>query len=269
MATYAIGDIQGCFLSLQKLLEKIQFDPYSDTLWFVGDLVNRGPASLETLRFIKQLGARQRVVLGNHDLHLLAIAKGARTPNPEDTLSAILTAPDREELLDWLIQQPLMHHDASLGFTMVHAGLSSKWDLNTALALAEEVSLVLQSPLATSFLQHMYGNEPSAWDNQLQGWERLRCITNYFTRVRFCFEDGRLELNTKGKIESNTNPALMPWFEVPNRQSAGLNIVFGHWAALRGVTSVANVFAVDTGCVWGYGLTALRLEDQQRFYVQA
>lgn len=266
MPTYAIGDIQGCFTPLQKLLEKIKFDPSRDVLWFTGDLVNRGPESLQSLRFIKQLGNRQRTVLGNHDLHFLAVAHGTQPLKTEDTIQDILNAPDRDELIAWLLHQPLLHHDETLGFTMVHAGLAPSWDLSTAIKLAYEVETILQSETAKDFFQHMYGNQPDHWSSDLLGWDRLRCITNYLTRARFCHLDGRLELKTKGKIGSNSSD-LIPWFQVPNRVNANLKIVFGHWAALSGVTNTPNVFALDTGCVWGYCLTAMRLEDGERFTV--
>lgn len=262
MATYAIGDIQGCFEPLQRLLAKIQYDPNQDTLWFTGDMVNRGPASLHTLRFIKQLDNKQ-IVLGNHDLHLLAVAHGAHAGWPEDTFTDILTAPDRDELLSWLKQQPLLHYDEKLGYLMVHAGLASSWDLVTAQKLACEVETILKSPSAIEFFRSMYGDFPNQWNNNLIGWDRLRCITNYFTRARFCHPDGSLALEKKGKIAEN----LLPWFQLPNRTTADLNILFGHWAALGGVTHTPRVFALDTGCIWGYCLTAMRLEDGERVSV--
>ncbi|MHB1946915.1 MAG: symmetrical bis(5'-nucleosyl)-tetraphosphatase [Gammaproteobacteria bacterium] len=266
MSTYAIGDIQGCFAPLQKLLEKIQFNPAHDILWLTGDLVNRGPESLETLRFIKSLGNQHRIVLGNHDLHLLAVAYGIHTGHKEDTLHDILDAEDRNELIAWLSQLPLLIHDEKSGYTMVHAGLAPSWNLATAISLAQEVSAVLKSDQAREFFRHMYGNQPNAWRSDLTGWDRIRCITNYLTRVRFCHPDGSLELENKGKIEHR--PAdLMPWFQVPNRANANLKIIFGHWAALGGVTNTPNIFALDTGCVWGYCLTAMRLEDGERISV--
>lgn len=266
MAIYAIGDIQGCFFALEKLLREIQFDSSKDVLWFTGDLVNRGPQSLETLRFVKNLGKNQQIVLGNHDLHLLALAHSAHAGQTDDTLTSILTAPDRDELLEWLWSQPLLHHDAASGFTMIHAGLAPNWDLATAQRLAKEVETVLQSTQRHEFFKHMYGNHPTQWDESLQGWDRLRCITNYLTRARFCHADGSLELKTKESMSvAQTN--LIPWFRVANRVNADLKIVFGHWAALAGVTNTPNVYAVDTGCVWGYCLTAMRLEDEKRFSV--
>jgi bis(5'-nucleosyl)-tetraphosphatase (symmetrical) len=263
---YAIGDVQGCFEVLQRLLEYIEFDASKDHLWFAGDLVNRGPQSLETLRFVKNLGARQHLVLGNHDLHLLAVAQGAHPGWKEDTFSDILTAPDREELITWLSQQPLLYHDEALGFTMVHAGLASAWDLPTAKKAAKEVECILQSHAASEFVRHMYGNQPEQWDERLQGWDRWRCITNYFTRLRFCHPDGRLALENKGMLDAPF-PDLLPWFEVKPRANADLKIIFGHWAALGGITTTPNTYALDTGCVWGYKLTAMRLEDEKRFSV--
>lgn len=266
MSTYAIGDIQGCYTPLQQLLAHIQFDPAKDTLWFIGDLVNRGSQSLETLRFIKSLGQNQRSVLGNHDLHLLAVALGVQKIKSSDTFTDILAAPDRDELIHWLLHLPLVHHDTDLSFTMVHAGLAPSWDLPTAINLSKEVETILQSSSACEFLQNMYGNEPALWHPDLQGWDRLRCITNYFTRLRFCRLDGSLELTTKGTIGSH--PAdLFPWFQIPDRLNANLNILFGHWAALHGETNIPNVFALDTGCAWGYCLTAMRLEDRKKFSV--
>jgi bis(5'-nucleosyl)-tetraphosphatase (symmetrical) len=266
MAIYAIGDIQGCFDPLQRLLEHIKFDENKDTLWFTGDLVNRGPQSLETLRFVKNLGDQHRTVLGNHDLHLLAMAHGAHTGWRDDTLQDILKAPDRDELLTWLAQQPLLHYDVETDFILVHAGIASTWDLATAMALSHEVSRTLQSDQASEFYQNMYGNQPDQWSESLKGWDRLRCITNFFTRSRFCYMDGTLELTHKGDLDSGTDD-LMPWFQVPDRVSEDLRIIFGHWAALGGVTNTGRVWALDTGCVWGFSLTAMRLEDEERFQV--
>lgn len=265
---YAIGDVQGCFSILQKLLDHIQFEPSKDRLWFCGDLVNRGPQSLETLRFIKQLGNQHIVVLGNHDLHLLALYHHAHPGWKEDTLQPILTAPDCDELMHWLSQKPLFYHDPSSDFVMVHAGLAPSWDLQTAKRLAHEVEAMIRSNEASDFFHHMYGNEPERWSEQLRGWDRLRCITNYFTRCRFCHRDGRLELKSKGTLKSSSDD-LIPWFDVKSRVNAELKILFGHWAALGGVTNVPNTYALDTGCVWGYKLTAMRLEDEKRFSVDA
>jgi bis(5'-nucleosyl)-tetraphosphatase (symmetrical) len=265
MATYVIGDVQGCFSALKKLLEKIQFDSAKDSVWFTGDLVNRGPQSLETLRFIKNL-PDCKVVLGNHDLHLLALSQKSHPGQHDDTLIPILTAPDRDELLNWLLQQPLLHHDATLGYTMIHAGLAPSWDLTTAKKLASEVETILQSAERDNFFRHMYGDQPNYWDENLQGFDRLRCITNYFTRARFCHPDGSLELKTKEKMTVSSSE-LIPWFSLPQRKNSELKIIFGHWAALAGVTNTPRVYGLDTGCVWGFCLTAMRLEDEKRFSV--
>ncbi len=264
MSTYVIGDLQGCFEPLERLLEHISFNPQHDTLWFTGDIVNRGQKSLECLRFVKNLGNRHHIVLGNHDLHLLAVAHNAHKGWREDTLDDILGASDKHDLLDWLIHQPLLHHD--LDYTMVHAGLAAPWDLAKAKMLAHEVETILQSDKAYDFFKHMYGNHPNAWSDDLEGFDRWRCITNYFTRARFCYPDGSLELENKGQIDS-AKDKLIPWFKVPDRQNADVKILFGHWAALGGVTNTPNTYALDTGCIWGYALTAMRLEDGARFFV--
>lgn len=264
MPTYAIGDIQGCYTALQRLLENIHFDPSEDRLWFTGDLVNRGRYSLEVLRFIKQLGDNQRTVLGNHDLHLLACAYQQNHPSKQDTFADILTAPDREELIDWLRRQRLVYHDEQLGFTLVHAGLAPSWDLAKSLALSHEVETILQSTQVDEFLGQLYGDMPNYWDEALQHWPRLRAIVNYCTRMRFCYPDGRLELSDKIPAHA-PQEGLIPWFRSPQRKTKNLNIIFGHWAALGGVTHTPNVYALDTGCVWGFKLTAMRLEDGKRF----
>lgn len=266
MSTYVIGDVQGCFDELQALLAHIQFNPEADTLWFTGDLVNRGPKSLETLRFIKSLPSF-KVVLGNHDLHLLAVHYGKAPLRKDDTLDTILNATDREELIDWLRHQPLFYFDRDKGYAMAHAGLAPAWTLSQAGLLAQEVEGVLKSQTPAYFFEHMYGNQPDGWHDDLRGWDRLRCITNYFTRMRFCYADGRLDLAYKGEISGK--PAnLIPWFDLPNRVNAHVNILFGHWAALNGTTDAPNIYPLDTGCVWGNCLTALRLEDGKRFSVK-
>lgn len=264
MTTYAIGDVQGCFFYLEKLLEKIQFDPKQDVLWFTGDLVNRGPQSLETLRFVKSLGKNQQIVLGNHDLHLLAVADGAQKIFSGDTLTPILEAPDRDELLDWLCCQPLLHIENN--FLMVHAGIAPQWDLVAAKKYAREVEMVLQSEQRVEFFRHMYGDSPDYWRDDLAGWSRLRCITNYFTRARFCYPDGRLALTLTDNVSSHTT-GFIPWYQLPQRKIINENIIFGHWAALGGVTNTEKVFALDTGCVWGFDLTAMRLSDGMRWCV--
>ena len=270
MSTYAIGDIQGCQQELLELLDRINFDPSADRLWFTGDLVNRGPASLETLRFVKQLGDRAVTVLGNHDLHLLAIANGQEQyMHGGDTLGEILAAEDRSELLDWLRQLPLLHQDGSLGFTMVHAGLAPQWTIKEAAGLASEVEAVLRSNHYLEYFAHMYGNKPDNWSGKLAGWERLRVITNYLTRLRYCDEQGRMDFQEK-RGPGTQPPSLKPWFEIENRESRRERVIFGHWAALRAYevdTEKYRVFALDTGCLWGGTLTALRLEDLEYFRV--
>jgi bis(5'-nucleosyl)-tetraphosphatase (symmetrical) len=266
MPTYAIGDIQGCFDEFQQLLTVIQFDADSDTLWFTGDLVNRGPCSLEVLRFVKELGNRHVTILGNHDLHLLAVAYGVKSLHRGDTLEKVLSAPDRDELLDWLRQRPILHDDRTLDYVMTHAGLAPPWSLKEARSLAQEVEIVLRGTQPEYFLRDMYGNTPDKWSERLTGIERLRCIVNYFTRMRFCYADGRLDLSYKGEIAGKPHE-LIPWFDLPDRANVSERIIFGHWAALGGKITSSNLFALDTGCVWGNCLTAMRLEDQKRFSV--
>lgn len=260
MTTYAIGDIQGCYDELQTLLEKIDFDPASDTLYFVGDLVNRGPKSLETLRFVKQLGKAAVTVLGNHDLHLICVALGYRQPAAGDTLTEILTADDCDELITWLCQQPLLHHDAKRQVTMVHAGILPAWSLTTATQCAQEVEAVLQSEQRDILLQQLYANEPHAWSDQLQGVERWRFIINVFTRMRYVNRQGGLDLTVKMPV-ADAPPELMPWYDFSPRIMNNQKIIFGHWAALAGVTHHKNAINLDAGCVWGKALTTLRLED--------
>lgn len=259
MATYAIGDVQGCFDQLQQLLQAIDFQTPRDTLWLTGDLVNRGPRSLEVLRFVRELGEHAITVLGNHDLHTLAVACGHDKYKKKDTIDDVLEAPDRTELLDWLRHRPLFHHDDRLNFTLLHAGLVPQWDLPTAQRLAAEVETVLRGPEHYEFLERMYGNKPECWSEDLQGWPRLRFITNCMTRLRYCDSQGRLDLKAKGP--PGTQPApFLPWFEVPGRASANLRIIFGHWSTLDRIHA-PGVYALDTGCVWGGSLTALCLDD--------
>lgn len=265
MATYAIGDVQGCFAQLEQLLAAIQFDLEKDTLWFTGDLVNRGSQSLAVLRFVKSLGDKQITVLGNHDLHLLAIAYGVSHSKRGDTLDDILSAPDRDELINWLRCRPLLHVDASLKFVMAHAGLAPAWNLELAARLGREVEMILQGNTPDTLLKNMYGNQPDSWSNDLTGPDRWRCIVNFFTRMRFCYADGRLDLSYKGEVQGRPED-LIPWYEMPRQCEESINIIFGHWAALDGQTQ-PPFYALDTGCVWGGCLTALRLEDKQRFSV--
>ncbi len=261
MATYAIGDIQGCFDALEFLLDKISFDPEKDTLWFAGDLVNRGDKSLATLRYIKSLGDSAISVLGNHDLTLLALSEGNTKIN-NHTLDDILAAPDREELLNWLRHQALFHYDKKLGYAMLHAGLPPQWDLKTAQSCALEVEGILQGEHFADFMAHMFGNKPDKWHKDLEGWDRLRFITNCFTRIRYCKPGGKLNFTDKGPIGSQQEHYI-PWYEVPNRKSTDLKIIFGHWSTLFGHTSQPDVYALDTGCLWGGSLTAMRLDTAE------
>ncbi|MDO6563976.1 symmetrical bis(5'-nucleosyl)-tetraphosphatase [Amphritea sp. 1_MG-2023] len=267
MATYAIGDIQGCYDELQALLECVNFSQ-SDQLWLAGDLVNRGPKSLETLRFLYRIRDRVTITLGNHDLHLLAVYSGALKPKKSDTFQDILQADDAKTLLTWLRSQPLLVTDEQLGFTMVHAGIPPQWSLKKAHKRAHEVEVILQSTLANEFFKRMYGNQPACWSADLEGFDRLRIITNYFTRMRFCDTKGRMEFSAKGTLSSQPS-GFMPWFSHRGKVLAKSRIIFGHWAALEGKADRANVYALDTGCVWGGTLTALRLEDQQLFSVNS
>lgn len=263
MPTYAIGDIQGCHNELLALLELVNFNSAQDTLWVTGDIVNRGPDSLESLRFVKNL-PNKVVVLGNHDLHLLALSCGHTYE--DHSLQAILSAPDRAELIDWLRIQPLVHYDANYNYAMVHAGLPPSWDIQQAMDYAAEVEVLLHSPNYAELIQEMYGDTPAQWRPNLRGWDRLRFIINALTRIRFCSPSGELDLTNKGQLGSQQSNYL-PWFQIPNRASQNDQIIFGHWAALEGKAEGENVYALDTGCVWGGSLTAMRLEDGQRFSV--
>jgi len=261
MATYAVGDIQGCHAELERLLEAIAFDPARDRLWLAGDLVNRGPDSLAVLRRARGLGDRVVAVLGNHDLHLLAVASGAARARRRDTLDGILAAPDREELLDWLRHRPLMHHEC--GYVMVHAGLLPGWSVERARELAGEVERELRRAPRRLF-ESMYGNEPPRWREDLRGADRLRVIVNAMTRMRMLGPAGEMELGYSGPPAGA--PRLTSWFDAPGRASAGTPVVCGHWAAL-GLVLRPDLVALDSGCVWGGKLTAVRLEDRAVFQV--
>jgi bis(5'-nucleosyl)-tetraphosphatase (symmetrical) len=263
MPIYAIGDLQGCYDELQTLLERVSFDPAHDRLWFTGDLVNRGSRSLECLRFVHSLGSAALTVLGNHDLHLLAVALVPRTkPKAKDTLEPILNAHDRDELLDWLRRQPLMHQDSTLGYVLLHAGLPPQWDIQLAADCAAEVESALRDDdVSRELFANMYGDQPDRWSDSLTGMERLRFITNCFTRMRFCDAQGRLDLKQKGTLDRAPN-GLYPWFKAPDRRSQGTRIIFGHWSAL-GFYERDNVLGIDTGCVWGDRLCAVRLDQPQ------
>lgn len=268
MATYAIGDVQGCHDELCTLLDLIRFDPAEDRLCFAGDLVNRGPKSLEVLRLVEGLGDHALNVLGNHDLHLIAAAEHVRV-RKGDTLDEILEAEDRDPLLEWLRACPVLYHDPDLDFYLVHAGLVPQWSVEDALRLAGELADCLRGPGLTDYLAGMYGNQPDLWRENLEGQDRLHILTNVFTRLRFCRGDGSLDLDEKGV--PGTQPAgLYPWYAHPDRRSRGARIVFGHWAALEMSEAEENehgVYHIDQGCVWGGALTALRLDDMRRFSV--
>ena len=257
-----IGDIQGCFGGLQLLLERIERGcGGAPPLWLVGDLVNRGPQSLATLRWAMANERRIVCVLGNHDLHLLAVAAGIRPMHRSDTLAEILAAPDRDDLIDWLRRRPLAH--LRDGVLMVHAGVLPQWDARRTVTLASEVQAMLSGPDWTDFLRVMYGNEPSAWDEGLRGHDRLRVIVNALTRLRFCTPEGRMEYRTKLGADA-APPGYLPWFDVPGRASADVTVVFGHWSTL-GLRLRPYLIALDTGCVWGGALTGVRLSDRALF----
>ncbi len=261
MSTYAIGDIQGCFLTLQKLLERLAFDPGRDRLWLVGDLVNRGPRSLEVLRWARGLGDRVVAVLGNHDLHLLARADGVARPRRRDSLEEVLKAPDREDLLDWLRHRPLLHRKGDL--SLVHGGLDPSWTLEEAEGLAREAEAALRGPGGHEALSAVYAGRPERWDGSATGTQRLQSILHIFTRIRVCRPDGRLDFAFKGEPEASPE-GFLPWYEIPGRKSRGTTLVFGHWAAL-GLRLMPEALALDSGCAWGRELSALRLEDRAVF----
>ena len=261
---YLIGDIQGCCDALERLLQRLDFSPSRDRLWVLGDLVNRGPASLATLRRLIQLGGAATCLLGNHDLHLLAAAHGVRRPHKGDTVDDILAAADRGALIDWLRHQRLAVWDT--GWLMVHAGVPPPWSREDTLALAGEVEAVLRGPDLPGFLAAMYGNEPARWDPGLTGMPRLRFVVNALTRLRFCTADGEMDFKTKDGAGA-APPGFMPWFDVPGRRSAGTPVAFGHWSTL-GLVDRPDLLALDTGCVWGGQLTAARVDGASREIIQ-
>lgn len=261
MAVYAIGDVQGCYEPLRELLGRINFVPARDTLWFTGDLVNRGPDSLAVLRFVSSL-PNAVSVLGNHDLHLLAVAAGQRGLKRSDTFDDVLAAPDREALLGWLRRRPLFHRDTALGYGLVHAGLLPAWDIDTAERLAREAESRLRSDEGIDLLGKMYGDEPCDWDESLSGDGRFRVIVNGFTRLRYCNQRGAMDLTVK--VAPAVAPAhLVPWFQHPRRRAQGLRVVFGHWSTL-GFWDANEVIGIDTGCLWGGELCAIRLDRPQQ-----
>jgi bis(5'-nucleosyl)-tetraphosphatase (symmetrical) len=264
MATYAVGDLQGCLQALQCLLKQVAFDPQRDRLWLVGDLVNRGPQSLETLRFLYSIRESLVCVLGNHDLHLLAAGRNIERLKKADTLREIIEAPDSAELLEWVRQQKLMHYDEQRNVALVHAGIPPQWSLRKALKCAAEVETALRDDnLLPPYLDGMYGNDPAKWDSDLKGVTRLRVITNYFTRMRFCTAEGKLDLKSKEGLDS-APPGYKPWFQHKERKTKDVKIIFGHWAALEGKCDEPRISALDTGCVWGGALTLMNVDSGER-----
>lgn len=263
MAFYAIGDVQGCFDALRNLLDKLRYDPLRDRLWFTGDLVNRGPQSLDVLRLVSSL-PKTETVLGNHDLHLLAVASGQAPKKKNDTFEDVLGAPDREIVLEWLRHRPLFVHDEQSGYSLLHAGLLPNWDLVTAQKLAREAEQSIARSQHNELFTHMYGDTPDHWQDALAGWARLRVIINAFTRLRYCGLDGRMDLRPKSRPGQQPEH-LVPWFQVPGRKNRSLRIVFGHWSTL-GLWKDDGVIGIDSGCLWGGRLTAVRLDtDSPQF----
>ncbi|MEN5016826.1 bis(5'-nucleosyl)-tetraphosphatase (symmetrical) ApaH [Erwinia sp. Eh17-17] len=264
MSTYLIGDVHGCYDELRLLLDQVAFDPQVDQLWLTGDLVARGPASLEVLRFVRYLGDCVKMVLGNHDLHLLAVYAGISRNKPKDRISPLLEAPDADLLINWLRRQPLLQVDEEKKLVMAHAGITPQWDIETAISCAREVEAVLSSDTYPLFLDAMYGDMPNNWIPELSGLARLRFSTNALTRMRFCFPNGQLDMIAKEAPDS-APPPLKPWFTLPGPVSREYTIAFGHWASLEGKGTPEGIIALDTGCCWGGTLTMLRWEDKQVF----
>ena len=267
MAQYAIGDIQGCLTALKCLLQRVNFQPQQDELWIAGDIVNRGPHSLATLQYLYQLDQQHqclRLVLGNHDLHLLATGLLGRKSKPSDTLDDILFSDDRDTLLQWLRQWPLAYHQDN--WLMVHAGIHPDWSIQTVLNYSQEVSKVIRGPDHLNFFEHMYGNTPLQWHDHLVGMDRLRSITNYLTRMRYCNKEGMLDLKNKQAPSSyNSKNAYQPWFKFITFQTNDTSIIFGHWASLKGKCETEHIYALDTGCVWGGKLTMIQLDTKEIF----
>lgn len=264
MSTYLIGDVHGCYDELHSLLQQVAFDPEKDTLWLTGDLVARGPGSLEVLRYVRSLGNAVHIVLGNHDLHLLAVYAGISRNKPKDRITPLLEAPDADELINWLRRQPLLQVDEEKKLVMAHAGITPQWDIETAKMCAREVESVLSSDSYPLFLNAMYGDMPNNWSPELTGLARLRFSTNALTRMRFCFPNGQLDMICKEAPDS-APPPLKPWFAIENPVARDYTIIFGHWASLEGKGTPDGIIGLDTGCCWGGSLTMLRWEDRQLF----
>jgi bis(5'-nucleosyl)-tetraphosphatase (symmetrical) len=263
VATFAIGDIQGCALTFKKLLAEISFDPHEDTLWLVGDLVNRGPGSLEVLRLLYEMQESVITVLGNHDLHLISVALGVSKVRADDTLEDILESADRDQLIDWLRHQSLISQQGK--YVLVHAGILPIWSVAKAIELSQEVEALLQGPDCVDFLEHMRGSEPHCWDDGLVGWERARVIVNAFTRMRVCESEDAMNFRFKGTLE-NMPDGMKPWFEFDSPRPADTTLIFGHWSAL-GFIKKPGLIALDTGCVWGRTITAYCIETQEVTHV--
>lgn len=261
MAVYVIGDVQGCYRELKMLLKSVGYKSDKDKLWFAGDLVNRGPDSLKTLRFVKSLGEQAVTVLGNHDLHLLSAFYSGERLKSSDTLQEVLAATDANDLMEWLKNRPLMHHDINLNFSMVHAGIYPGWSISDALKRAQEVESVLQGKNPLQFLKEMYGNSPDLWADNLQGMDRLRFIVNVFTRMRFLQSNLTLDLMAKGTPDKLKNNGVKPWFEFKPSSIKLNRVAFGHWSTLAS-SQYGNCFALDSGCIWGGRLTALRIDKK-------
>jgi len=264
MSTYLIGDVHGCYHELKALLKQVDFSPETDTLWLTGDLVARGPDSLEVLRYVRSLGECVRMVLGNHDLHLLAVYAGISRNKPKDKLTPLLEAEDADSLINWLRRQPLLQIDEEKKLVMAHAGITPQWTLETAQACARDVEALLASDSYPLFLDAMYGDLPNSWSTSLSGLARLRFITNAFTRMRYCFPNGQLDMSVKEAPEYVPAP-LKPWFDVQGKLPEDYSVVFGHWASLEGKGAPPGIYALDTGCCWGGDLTCLRWEDKTYF----
>lgn len=264
MSTYLIGDVHGCYDELHSLLEQVAFDPQQDTLWLTGDLVARGPGSLDVLRYVRSLGDCVRLVLGNHDLHLLAVFAGISRNKPKDRLTPLLEADDADELINWLRRQPLLQVDEEKKLVMAHAGITPQWDIETAKTCAREVEAVLSSDTYPLFIDAMYGDMPNNWTPELTGLARLRFSTNALTRMRFCFPNGQLDMICKDTPDT-APPPLKPWFDIPGPVASEYTIVFGHWASLEGKGTPEGIIGLDTGCCWGGVLTMLRWEDKAWF----
>jgi bis(5'-nucleosyl)-tetraphosphatase (symmetrical) len=270
VAIYAIGDVQGCYAELNRLLEKINFDPAVDRLWFCGDLVNRGPDSLKTLQFVKSLGDRAVCVLGNHDLHMLALHHGVCKVSDTSNLQQVLDSPQRDELMAWLQGLPILHYDEVHRALLVHAGIHPDWDLDKAQELAREVETRLRGKQAARFLRKMYGDKPRIWSDDLVGVRRLRLITNVFTRMRYFTAAGKLDFDTAASPRKTQGSSLTPWFQMPQKLRADVRIFFGHWSSLP-VGCYGRCFALDGGCVWGGHMVALRIDfaAEDWFFVDA